>query len=62
MRDRSLQKLIVQGREQCRTSVRQRLGAELDPLVPRLAEEIWTKLRPVLAAGTLVRDAREGDA
>jgi hypothetical protein len=51
LRERAMQKLVAQGREQCRASVRERLGAELDPLVPRLAEEIWTKLRPVLAAG-----------
>jgi hypothetical protein len=62
MRDRALQKLVTQGREQCRASVRERLGAELDPLVPRLAEEIWTKLRPVLAAGMLARRSDAGDA
>jgi hypothetical protein len=48
LRERALEKLVVQGREQCRTAVRDRLGAELAPLVPQLAEEIWTKLRPSL--------------
>jgi hypothetical protein len=62
VRDRALQKLVEQGREQCRASVRERLGSELDPLVPRLAAEIWTQLRPALAAGTLARRAREGEA
>lgn len=48
LRDGALAKLVAQGRAQCATAVREKLGAELEPLVPRLAEEIWAKLRPAL--------------
>ena len=41
-------KLAEKGREQCRESVRTRLDTELGPLVPQLADQIWSKLRPAL--------------
>jgi hypothetical protein len=48
LRDRAFAKLVAEGRGQCASAVRAKLDAELEPLVPRLAEEIWTKLRPAL--------------
>ncbi len=48
LRDGALARLAKQGREQCRNSVRERLDTELGPLVPQLAQEIWSKLHPVL--------------
>jgi hypothetical protein len=48
LREAALARLSVKGREQCGAAVRERLDAELGPLVPRLAEEIWAKLRPAL--------------
>ncbi len=48
LRDGALARLAESGREQCRSSVRERLDAELGPLVPQLAEQIWVKLRPAL--------------
>jgi uncharacterized protein DUF2868 len=50
LRDGALRKLVAQGRAQCATAVREKLAAELEPLVPKLAEEIWAKLRPALPA------------
>ncbi|RIL05785.1 MAG: hypothetical protein DCC71_09215 [Proteobacteria bacterium] len=58
LREGAMRKLVTQGREQCRSAVRGKLGAELEPLVPRLAEEIWTKLRPALPVAA-VRGQRE---
>jgi hypothetical protein len=49
LRDRALAKLVADGRAQCHDAVRDKLGAEIAPLVPRLAEEIWASLRPALA-------------
>lgn len=53
LREKALHKLVADGREQCRSAVRERLGAELEPLVPELAEQIWTKLRPALPVAAL---------
>jgi hypothetical protein len=50
LRDGALKKLVAQGRAQCASAVREKLAAELEPLVPKLAEEIWAKLRPALPA------------
>ena len=58
LRDAALAKLVEQGRAQCGASVREKLGAELDPLAPRLAEEIWSKLRPALPGA---RTATQGE-
>jgi hypothetical protein len=49
LRDRALAKLVADGRAQCHQAVREKLGEEIAPLVPRLAEEIWASLRPALA-------------
>jgi hypothetical protein len=55
LRDGALKKLIAQGRAQCASAVREKLAAELEPLVPKLAEEIWTTLRPALPAARAAR-------
>lgn len=59
LREKALRKLVADGREQCRVAVRDRLGAELEPLVPELAEQIWSKLRPALPVAAL-QPAAEG--
>ncbi|MCX5740490.1 MAG: DUF2868 domain-containing protein [Proteobacteria bacterium] len=59
LRDSALERLSEQGREQCRSAVRERLDTELAPLVPQLAEEIWAKLRLALP---VVAQARAADA
>lgn len=48
LRQRALERLVVQGREQCGRAVRERIAEELAPLVPRVAEEIFAKLRASL--------------
>jgi hypothetical protein len=48
LRRRALERLVAQGREQCGRAVRERIGAELAPLVPKIAEEIFAKLRASL--------------
>ena len=58
LRDSALERLSEQGREQCRSAVRERLDTELAPLVPQLAEEIWAKLRLALP---VVAQARAAD-
>lgn len=60
LREGSLRKLVADGRMQCRSAVRDRLAAELEPLVPQLAEEIWAKLRPALPVAALAPITREG--
>lgn len=50
LRDSALAKLVTDGRAQCGAAVREKLAVELEPLAPRLAAEIWAKLRPVLPA------------
>jgi hypothetical protein len=58
LRDSALERLSEQGREQCRSAVRDRLDTELAPLVPQLASEIWAKLRLALP---VVAQARAAD-
>ena len=41
-------RLIANGREKCRTSVKQLMDAELEPLAPQIAEQIWARLKPAL--------------
>jgi hypothetical protein len=48
LRRRALERLVAQGREACGRAVRERLGAELAPLVPGVAEEIAAQLRAKL--------------
>ena len=62
LREKALQKLVAGGREQCRAAVRDRLAAELEPLVPELAEQIWAKLRAALPVAALGPVAKEGSA
>jgi hypothetical protein len=62
LREGALLTLVADGRLQCRAAVRDRLAAELEPLVPQLAEEIWAKLRRALPVAALAPAAPEGDA
>ena len=48
LREGALNRLVVQGREQCRDAVRARITAELAPLVPQLAEATFAQLRASL--------------
>ncbi len=48
LREGALDRLVVQGRQQCREAVCGRISAELAPLVPQLAEATFTQLRTAL--------------
>ncbi len=51
LRDSKLKAIISDGREQCRTSVRAMMQQTLEPLTPTIAEQIWTRIKPLLGAG-----------
>jgi hypothetical protein len=42
------ERLVADGRAQCRRSVKELVDDQLTPLVPRIAERIWNDLRPAL--------------
>jgi hypothetical protein len=42
------ERLAEDGRAQCHRSVKQLVDAQLAPLVPRIAERVWSDLRPAL--------------
>jgi hypothetical protein len=48
LREGALNRLVAQGRQQCRDTVCARITAELAPLVPQLAEATFTQLRTSL--------------
>ena len=51
LRDAKLKRIIADGREQCQTSVRTMMQETLEPLTPTIAEQIWTRIKPLLGAG-----------
>ncbi len=49
LRARRLQRLVDEGRSRCQASVRERIESELEPMTPDIADQVWRKLRPLLA-------------
>jgi hypothetical protein len=49
LRPKRLERLIERGRDRCRTSVRERIEADLEPLTPEIAQQVWRKVRPLVA-------------
>jgi hypothetical protein len=45
-----LDRLIADGRDRCHFAVKQRIGDKLEPLTQQIADQIWTRVRPLLAA------------
>jgi hypothetical protein len=43
-----LQKLIDGGRQQTREAVRSAIAAELEPLAPEMADQIWRRVKPIV--------------
>jgi len=43
-----LDRLLAEGRERCRTSVREAVDRSLEPLTPQIATQIWQRLKPML--------------
>jgi hypothetical protein len=44
-----LERLIERGRSRSRASVQERIQAELEPLTPEIAHQVWLGVRPLLA-------------
>ncbi len=54
-----LERLIGSGREKTRSSVEDLVHEELEPLIPRIAEQIWRQVKPALGA-RITADATKG--
>jgi hypothetical protein len=42
-------RLVARGRERCLTSVRELVAAKLEPLTDELADQVWARVKPLLA-------------
>ena len=49
LRRRRFERLIQQGRERCRAAVQERIEAQLEPLTPEIAHQVWLEVRPLVA-------------
>jgi hypothetical protein len=49
LRHRRLERLLGEGRERCRAAVRGNVEAELEPLTPEIAHQVWLEVRPLVA-------------
>lgn len=47
-----LDRLVAQGRERCAASVRELVAAKLEPLTDELADQVWARVKPLLARAT----------
>jgi len=45
-------RLVAQGRERCAASVRELAAAKLEPLTDELADQVWARVKPLLARAT----------
>lgn len=54
-----LERIIAEGRIRCQASVTELLESELAPLTPRLAEQIWTRVKPILGEAQKRRTRHE---
>jgi len=43
------ERILRDGREQCRASVRETIESKLEPLTPEISEQIWRSVRPLLS-------------
>jgi hypothetical protein len=51
LRRARFERLVAQGRERCEASVRELVGAKLAPLSDELADQVWARVKPLLARG-----------
>jgi hypothetical protein len=49
LRRRRLERLVGEGRKRCRAAVRGNVEAELEPLTPEIAHQVWLEVRPLVA-------------
>jgi hypothetical protein len=52
LRRARFERLVANGRERCAASVRELVGAKLEPLTDELAEQVWARVKPLLARAT----------
>jgi len=45
-------RLVARGRERCEASVRELVNAQLGPLTDQLADQVWARVKPLLARAT----------
>ena len=45
-------RLLARGRERCERSVRELVAAKLEPLTDQLADQVWARVKPLLARAT----------
>jgi hypothetical protein len=50
LRDARLREIVDQGRERCRLAVSTAMRQTLEPLAPTIAEQIWTRIKPLLVS------------
>jgi hypothetical protein len=43
------ERIVAEGRERCRSAVRELVGAKLEPLTDELADQVWARIKPLLA-------------
>jgi hypothetical protein len=55
LRSKRFERLVASGRERCAASVRTLVAAKLEPLTDELADQVWARVKPLLARAT--RDA-----
>jgi hypothetical protein len=48
LRESKLRKIVAKGRAQCHAAVRDKMRETLEPLTPTIAEQIWTRIKPLL--------------
>jgi hypothetical protein len=52
LRRARFERLLVNGRERCAASVRALVLAKLEPLTDELADQVWARVKPLLARAT----------
>jgi hypothetical protein len=52
LRRARFERLLGRGRERCAASVRERVAARLAPLTDELADQVWARVKPLLARAT----------
>ena len=52
LRRARFERLVRSGRERCAASVRELVGAKLEPLTDELADQVWARVKPLLARAT----------
>ena len=52
LRSKRFERLVANGRERCAASVRTLVATELEPLTDELADQVWARVKPLLARAT----------